>query len=97
MARAWACRAPAGLEAVHLFGSGTWAAAPRDLDLLVVYRREVVSPADAGTLRGEIQAAIAGVPGLPRVEILLLTGEEATQSRFAERESAVELYRRGRE
>jgi hypothetical protein len=71
---------------VWLFGSAIRDADPRDIDLLVVYDRELVAPQDAYILGDTLAVALGDCK--PRVSIILLTRNEHMFSEFARRESA---------
>ncbi len=80
-----------GVTSIALFGSALREAQPRDLDLLVVYEPSIVAPERAGRLRAPITATCASF-GLPVVDVVLLTREEADATDFAQREGACAVY-----
>jgi hypothetical protein len=63
---------------------------PNDIDLLVVYDREVVKPVDADRFRSEMLEALEGLD-VP-ISVLLLTKEEHESSKFADMEGAVPIW-----
>jgi predicted nucleotidyltransferase len=80
-----------GVSEVWLFGSALISAAPRDIDLLVVYVPDVISPTQAMSLRAPLRRAIARVSSL-KVHLVLLSEGEALETGFADAEGAVRVF-----
>ena len=76
---------------MFLFGSALRESDPRDVDLLVVYDPQAMPPARAAGLRQIVVRACAEAIVRP-LDVVLLTGEEARDTRFADREHAKLIF-----
>jgi hypothetical protein len=63
---------------------------PRDIDLLAVYKRDIVAPMDAYALGDRLAFALADLN--IRVTVLLLHEQEHETSQFAREERAVQVW-----
>lgn len=80
-----------GVAGVWLFGSAITSREARDVDLLVIYRTDEVSPDRAGSRVEALERVVAEVSGLP-AHVVLLSEREAEETAFAAREGGVLLY-----
>ncbi len=74
--------------ALYIFGSALRTFQPNDLDLLLIYDRQLLSTESALSLRRRLSKSIAMELGFP-ADLVLLSKSEAQQSRFVEMEGAV--------
>ena len=88
----WAEETP-GVVGIEVFGSALRRADPHDIDLLVVYDRNVVSPLDAAHFVRSSLSEVAAGCDLPEVDVTLLTVAERAEPGFpSDPESAMALW-----
>jgi predicted nucleotidyltransferase len=82
-----------GLVEVWLFGSALSSDQPADIDLLVVYRQDLLAPTAAASLREPVRHAVRQISDLD-AHIVILNQSESAETSFAEHEGARLLYKR---
>jgi predicted nucleotidyltransferase len=88
----WAEETP-GVVGIEIFGSALHCEDARDIDLLVVYDRNVVSPLDAARSVRSSLSKVAAVCDLPEIDVTLLTVTERAEPGFpSDPESAMALW-----
>ena len=77
---------------IYVFGSWLWSLAPRDIDLLIVYRSTGIDDIlNAVRMREQLRQNVQALLGL-QVHFVTLTQSEETQLQFAADTRAVMLY-----